>query len=99
MAPVGGPDGVPAAGSLFERVLAPGTLEPDRTWAVGRTYVGHAWLSASEDPVPKLGFALLEAVWVRGLGVEVASALLTHAHNTLGLAIIAAAVPPDRPVP
>ena len=93
-----GPGDVAAARALFERILTPSALEHTRTWAthVGGVYVGHAWLSPSEEAVPEIGFALLEAVWGRGLGVEIASALLQHAHQALGIAIVTATVDPEH---
>lgn len=83
-------------GRIFTKVYARGLFD---VWAVredGR-HVGHAEIKRTDDvDGHELVYALAPAAWGRGLGTEVARALVAHGFGTLGLPEVHATVAADN---
>ncbi|WP_344328925.1 GNAT family N-acetyltransferase [Streptomyces macrosporus] len=79
-------------GRVFTTVHAQGLFD---VWAVredGR-HVGHAEIKRTDETGGhEIVYALAPAAWGRGLGTEVAEALVAHGFDTLGLAEVHATV-------
>jgi RimJ/RimL family protein N-acetyltransferase len=85
---------------MYRRGFEPGRVTWD-IWRLmeGDTYVGHAELKPSPAPQVdghELVYALAPAVWGRGLGTEVASAVTTYGFEVLGLTEVHATVDPSN---
>lgn len=84
-----------AAAGLFQRLLRDDPkILLSRAAMLEGDYAGHGFLVRGEGGV-ELGFSLRRALWGRGLGRELAGALLTEAR-ALGLSALRASVDIDN---
>ncbi|HEY0638492.1 MAG TPA: GNAT family N-acetyltransferase [Pseudonocardiaceae bacterium] len=94
-----GPEPEAETRALFHRVFEVYGANRFDVWAVrldGR-HVGHAELKRTEQvDGHELIYALVPAVWRRGLGGEVARTVLAYGFGTLGLDAVHATVAPEN---